>query len=103
LIRQRFEALAPFLDERGRRLVAASEAVSAGYGGIAAVAGATGVGFGGRLFVFVWFSNNRRLAVIVRFVVVVVLLILVIVIIIIIVGISRWQHIAHEDQQVEDV
>jgi hypothetical protein len=43
LIRQRFEALAPFLDERGRRLVAASEAVSAGYGGIAAVAAVTGI------------------------------------------------------------
>jgi hypothetical protein len=43
LIRQRFEAVAPFLDERGRRLVAASEAVSAGYGGIAAVAAATEV------------------------------------------------------------
>ena len=43
LIRQRFETVAPFLDERGRRLVAASEAVAAGYGGIAAVAAATGV------------------------------------------------------------
>ena len=43
LIRQRFEAIAPFLDERGRRLVAASEAAAAGYGGIAAVAAATGV------------------------------------------------------------
>ena len=43
LIRRRFEAVAPFLDERGRRLVAASEAVSAGYGGIAAVAAATGI------------------------------------------------------------
>jgi hypothetical protein len=43
LIRQRFEAVAPFLDERGRRLVAASEAVAAGYGGIAAVAAATGI------------------------------------------------------------
>jgi Rhodopirellula transposase DDE domain len=43
LIRQRFEAVAPFLDERGRRLVAASEAVAAGYGGITAVAAATGV------------------------------------------------------------
>jgi Rhodopirellula transposase DDE domain len=42
-IRQRFEAVAPFLDERGRRLVAASEVISAGYGGIAAVARATGV------------------------------------------------------------
>jgi hypothetical protein len=43
LIRQRFEAVAPFLDERGRRLVAASEAVAAGHGGIAAVAAATGI------------------------------------------------------------
>jgi hypothetical protein len=43
LIRQRFETVAPFLDERGRRLVAASEAVAAGRGGIAAVAAATGV------------------------------------------------------------
>ncbi len=42
-IRQRFETVSPFLDERGRRLVAATEAVSAGYGGIAAVAAATGV------------------------------------------------------------
>ena len=42
-IRQRFEAVSPFLDERGRRLVAAAEAVSAGYGGIAAVVMATGV------------------------------------------------------------
>jgi len=42
-IRLRFEASAPFLDERGRRLVAASEALAAGYGGIAAVARATGV------------------------------------------------------------
>jgi len=45
LIRQRFEAIAPFLDERGRRLVAASEAAAAGYGGIAAVAAATGAQF----------------------------------------------------------
>jgi hypothetical protein len=43
LIRQRFETVAPFLDERGRRLVAASEAVAAGHGGIAAVALATGI------------------------------------------------------------
>lgn len=42
-IQQRFEAVSPFLDERGRRLVAAAEALSAGYGGIAAVATATGV------------------------------------------------------------
>jgi hypothetical protein len=38
-----FSAVAPFLDERGRRLVAAAEALAAGYGGIAAVAMATGV------------------------------------------------------------
>ena len=43
-IRERFSAVAPFLDERGRRLVAAAEAFAAGYGGIAAVALATGVG-----------------------------------------------------------
>jgi hypothetical protein len=34
-IRERFSAMAPFLDERGRRLVAAAEAFAAGYGGIA--------------------------------------------------------------------
>jgi hypothetical protein len=37
-ILERFSAVAPFLDERGRRLVAATEAFAAGYGGIAAVA-----------------------------------------------------------------
>jgi Rhodopirellula transposase DDE domain len=42
-IRERFSAVAPFLDERGRHLVAAAEALAAGYGGIAAVAIATGV------------------------------------------------------------
>ena len=42
-VRERFSAVAPFLDERGRRLVAAAEAFAAGYGGIAAVAMATGV------------------------------------------------------------
>lgn len=42
-IRQRFSAVSPFLDERGRRLVAAAEARAAGYGGIAAVAAVTGV------------------------------------------------------------
>src|SRR5713226_5716684 len=42
-IRERFSAVAPFLDERGRRLVAAAEAFAAGYGGIAAVSMATGV------------------------------------------------------------
>ena len=38
-----FRRWRPFLDERGRRLVAAAEAFAAGYGGIAAVAMATGV------------------------------------------------------------
>src|SRR5260370_4456038 len=38
-----FLTVAPFLDERGRRLVAAAEAFAAGYGGIAAVAMATGM------------------------------------------------------------
>src|SRR6266436_3876134 len=42
-IRERFSAVAPFLDERGRRLVAAAEAFAVGYGGIAAVAMATGM------------------------------------------------------------
>jgi DDE family transposase len=42
-IRQRFSAVAPFLDERSRRVVAAAEAVAAGYGGIAAVSVATGI------------------------------------------------------------
>ena len=42
-IRSRFVALSPFLDERARRLVAASEAKAAGPGGIAAVSVATGV------------------------------------------------------------
>ena len=42
-IRERFSAVASFLDERGRRLVAAAEAFAAGYGGITAVAAATGM------------------------------------------------------------
>src|SRR5260370_3889115 len=42
-IRQRFEALAPVLDERGRRRFAAAEATSAGHGGIVAVMRATGI------------------------------------------------------------
>src|SRR5271170_3220347 len=42
-IRERFSTVAPFLDERGRRLVAAAEAFAAGYGGIAAVAMPTGM------------------------------------------------------------
>ncbi|MGA7260787.1 MAG: ISAzo13 family transposase, partial [Stellaceae bacterium] len=42
-IRERFFTVAPFLDERGRRLAAAVEAFAAGYGGIAAVAMAIGM------------------------------------------------------------
>jgi hypothetical protein len=43
VIRERFEALSPHLDERRRRLFAASEAAAAGYGGIAAVSRITGI------------------------------------------------------------
>lgn len=42
-IRARFETLAPFLNERARRLFAASEARAAGRGGVTAVSEATGV------------------------------------------------------------
>jgi hypothetical protein len=42
-VRTRYEALLPCLDERGRRLFAAAEARTAGYGGIAGVARATGI------------------------------------------------------------
>jgi hypothetical protein len=42
-IRQRFEALAPVLNERGRRRFAAAEASSAGHGGVVAVMRATGI------------------------------------------------------------
>ena len=42
-IRARFEALSPHLNERARRLFAASEAQAAGRGGITAVSEATGV------------------------------------------------------------
>jgi hypothetical protein len=42
-IKKRFEVLEPFLDEKLRRLVAASEAKSIGYGGISVVSRATGV------------------------------------------------------------
>jgi hypothetical protein len=43
LIRDRFTALSPHLNERERRLLAATEAAALGYGGIAAVAAATGI------------------------------------------------------------
>ena len=42
-IRTRFQKLMPFLDERMRRLVAASESVALGFGGTSLVAAATGV------------------------------------------------------------
>ena len=42
-IKVRFEALAPYLDERGRCLRAASEARAAGRGGLEALFRATGV------------------------------------------------------------
>ena len=42
-IKSRFAAVSPFLDERGRRLVAASEARAAGRGGVKAVCEATAV------------------------------------------------------------
>ena len=43
LVKQRFAALEPFLDERLRRLFAAAEAQALGRGGVSAVAEATGV------------------------------------------------------------
>ncbi len=43
LIRSRYAGLSPHLDERGRRLFAATEAGAAGYGGIVAVSRATGI------------------------------------------------------------
>src|SRR6266851_3515380 len=42
-IRRRFRLIAPHLDERLRRLVAAAEVAAAGAGGVSAVARATGV------------------------------------------------------------
>src|ERR1700674_4878025 len=42
-IQARFEALGPFLNERDRRLFAASEARAAGRGGITAVSRTTGI------------------------------------------------------------
>ena len=42
-IKQRFTLLAPVLDERTRRLVAAAEALAIGWGGAVAVSSATGV------------------------------------------------------------
>jgi hypothetical protein len=42
-IRRRYEALRAGLDERGRRLFAAAEARAAGFGGVTAVARATGI------------------------------------------------------------
>lgn len=42
-IRRRFETLSPYLDERQRRVFATSEALAAGWGGIAAVSRITGI------------------------------------------------------------
>jgi hypothetical protein len=42
-VQRRFRSLAPFLDERLRRLVAAAESEAIGYGGVTLVARATGV------------------------------------------------------------
>jgi len=42
-IRSRYRQAAEFLDERGRRLFAANEAVAQGYGGVTATAAATGL------------------------------------------------------------
>ena len=42
-VKTKYRKLAPFLDERARRVWAAAEASAIGYGGVAAVAGATGI------------------------------------------------------------
>src|SRR3977135_1251457 len=42
-VRSRFERMSPFLDERGRRLFAANEAIWLGRGGVTAVAATTGI------------------------------------------------------------
>jgi hypothetical protein len=42
-IRSRWQLAAPFLDERGRRLFAANEALALGFGGVTATATATGI------------------------------------------------------------
>jgi hypothetical protein len=42
-IRRHYDLLRPSLDERGRRLFAASQVRALGYGGLAAVARATGI------------------------------------------------------------
>src|SRR3979409_1409439 len=42
-LRSRFERMSPFLDERGRRLFAANEAIWLGRGGVTAVAATTGI------------------------------------------------------------
>ncbi len=42
-IRRRYRHAKEFLDERGRRLFAANEAMAQGYGGVTATAAATGL------------------------------------------------------------
>src|ERR671917_4355 len=43
MVRAKYQALKPELDERGRRVWAATEALSLGHGGVGAVARATGL------------------------------------------------------------
>jgi hypothetical protein len=42
-VRTQFQRIEPFLDERGRRLYAANEAMALGRGGVMTVAAATGI------------------------------------------------------------
>ena len=42
-LRTRYARMVPFLDERGRRLFVAGEALSLGHGGVTAAAAATGM------------------------------------------------------------
>ncbi len=44
--RARYRQAAKFLDERGRRLFAANEALALGYGGVSAASAATGLARG---------------------------------------------------------
>jgi hypothetical protein len=43
LLRRKFVSVWPLLDERGRRLMAASEALSLGYGGVSRIRRACGL------------------------------------------------------------
>ena len=57
-LRVKFSRLWPLLDERTRRLMAASEAQSLGYGGVSLVSRACGLSRKSSLFSFI--SSNRR-------------------------------------------